>query len=487
VAGSGEYIVYLQCWDFGGRTRLVATHPTDPAVSAELWIPKGSGANGIGSAWPPDSGQVRLDPNADIDAIVFDKPGHYAPTGDDFNNLEEYRGILYTPTVGGVLTHKRLDPYRKDLFLRTEGFDAEYPFAIGDALNNAGVDVHDTTAWGHDATADFKFFRYHRKGRITGLSADHYTANGSLTGWSILWPELEWQFKLDGDPDSAWTSIAKWPAVGSLVLDRPYPGGTAGTYAVRKSMPHINVLVVRFDREKIGVFENENGRIIFLGASPPNPGNPKGSRFWAWTTKGLARDSKQAASYGVAEAFKIPLDHYFGDKPYAKTSAWDPATRVWETPPGDMKLMPLSLSEDPLDAMQPIDGFHDLGLLILIGNQPNGTWDGDRRLEDYGQWDSAGQMSPFDINGNGYVELPMAQDPNAGIDSNEKDAHGNYYSKARVLKHSITHEICHVLAKTPWHSFNGNCVMYKYSSNWKRDDFLCDEYREMLQIHNKRR
>ena len=164
VNGAGEYIVYVQCWDFGGRTRLVAVDPANPAISAEVWIPKGSGANGIGSAWIHDSGQVRLNPNADIDAIVFEKPGRFAPLGDGYNNLQDYRGIVYTPSVGGPLNHLRLNPYRKDLFVRPVGFDAEYPFAMGNALLNAGIDVHDISAWGHDATEDGRFFRYHQPG-----------------------------------------------------------------------------------------------------------------------------------------------------------------------------------------------------------------------------------------------------------------------------------------------------------------------------------
>ena len=44
------------------------------------------------------------------------------PLGDDFSNFEEYRGIVYTPTIGGNLTHIRLDPFRKDLFIRAQGF-----------------------------------------------------------------------------------------------------------------------------------------------------------------------------------------------------------------------------------------------------------------------------------------------------------------------------------------------------------------------------
>ena len=56
VSGTGVgadtvYTVFLQCWDYGGRARIIVTHPTDSSISSEIWIPNGSGTNGIGSSW----------------------------------------------------------------------------------------------------------------------------------------------------------------------------------------------------------------------------------------------------------------------------------------------------------------------------------------------------------------------------------------------------------------------------------------------------
>jgi hypothetical protein len=506
VGTGGVYTVYLQCWDYGGRTRLVASHPTDPAISAEIWIPMGSGANGIGSAWEYDKGEVRLDPNADKDALVFHDTNRSAPLGDSFNNFEEYRGIVYTPQTGAPLTHLRLNPLRKDLFVRAEGFDDAagdpyrpfdppatdpdkyYPFRMGLALQGCGVVVHNTTGWGHDATEGGGFFRYYSAGTISGIADKLVTGSG--TGWGVAWPGQEWEFKLADANEDAWTPVTKWLSPESILLDRTYVGGASNTYQIRMSMPHINVLVVRLDKVKKGVFTSENGRIIFLGASPPSPDNPTGSRHWAWTTKGHARESKDPASYGVAEVLKIPLDHYFDDRPYAGGTIWgDPVQRQWNTRDSSNRmLMPLSRSEDPLDAMAFIDGFNDLGMSVMLGNLPNGIWDGDRRLPTYTDWDNnTNGLTPFDIDGNGSVELPVASDPHPIDDSKQHDAAGLPYTRERVLKHSITHEICHILAKTAWHSADSTCVMYMYSNNWKRDDNLSDDYRELLEIHNKRR
>ena len=185
-----------------------------------------------------------------------------------------------------------------------------------------------------------------------------------------------------------------------------------------------------------------------------------------------------------------------------------------------MKLAPLRLCEDPKDSGEYIDGYVDINAGILLGNSPNGQWDGDRRLpinpecitdseegcknnwgtmgyssfyacievRCYDDWipeqDQNDQLNPFDIDNNGYVELPTASDPNADNYTNQHDDNGNPYTKARVMRHTITHEICHLLAG-PWHSEDKTCVMYKYSNNWKRDDHLCDWYRSLLKIHNK--
>jgi hypothetical protein len=123
---------------------------------------------------------------------------------------------------------------------------------------------------------------------------------------------------------------------------------------------------------------------------------------------------------------------------------------------------------------------------MLIGNSPNGIWDGDRRLANHGEWglwSDPDYVSPFDIDNNGWVELPFASDPNADNYLNQHDKYGNPYTKRRVLEHTITHEIGHALAGA-YHSNDPECLMYRYSNNWKRDDRLSDYYKSLLRVHN---
>jgi len=488
----GIYTIYLHSYDFGGRTRLSATHPADTNIKDVIWVPKGSGSNGIGSAWQYDSSDVRLSANGDTDAVVFDKKvSSAAPLGDGFSNFEEYRGILYTEGIKGEQQHMRLNPNRKDLFVRAIGFDAEYPFAIGDALKNAGIDVHDITGWGHDATEDSSFYTYYRTGTVSAFGPIKVTGTG--TSWVQGWPGFEWDFRLEEEgQDNPWIPIEAFGGAETLYLHDQQQEKVGGPwpYTIRMTMPHINVLTVRLDRKMVGAFATEDGYITFLDAKAPSAQNPTGSRRWAWTTKGLSHTASREDIYGMASALKIPLDHYFGDRPYQKGTVWEGGN--WRSPDMtagslDMKLSPLSKCEDPKDMGVFIDGFMDEAAGALLGNSPNGWWDGDRRIMIRDDWETMGHLNPFDIDNDGNVELPPADDPDDDNYDKQHDDQERPYTKARVLQHTITHEIIHVLARSSKHTANEACVMNETSLNWKRDDYLSDEYRPLLSIHNKKR
>ena len=519
------YEMYLQCWDYGGRTRLVVKHPANSNIGSEIWIPRGSGANGISSAWEYDNDPgYRLDGNADIDRIVFDQTmdKYPSPLGDDFNNFEEYRGILYypaeemiKPSEERVLTHQRLNPHRKDLFVRAEGFDdaigdpyrpfnppvangvpqwSNYdPFRLGLAFNKAGIDVHNTTGWGHDATEDFSFFIYYRKGTISEIKES--VVRGTGTDWAQTWPLYEWEFKLDIDlgdnaptyEENRWMPVVFWEdpftkAPETLALafkykeEDPVDIGT-GQYAIRMPLPHINVLIVRHDHKLQGVYSTDAGFIRFISATSPDSLDPTGSRHWSWATKGLGISNARDGNYGIAMTLKNPLDHIFGDKPYLKGTVWDAEDGVWRNAEGIevTELAPLSHCEDQADQMAPIDG-------IIAGDTENGKWDGDKRLGTYTEWTAQGQLSPFDVDGDGYVELPFVSDPDK---ADPGVLNPNFeYTKAHVLMHTTTHEVAHSIGSAS-HTDVDFCLMYRYSNNYNRADYLSNWFRSMLRINNR--
>jgi hypothetical protein len=132
------------------------------------------------------------------------------------------------------------------------------------------------------------------------------------------------------------------------------------------------------------------------------------------------------------------------------------------------------------------DGYVDPFVRGLTGNHENGQWDGDRRLRSTAEWGS-GHLNPFDIDNNGYVELPTAFNPDAadGNYDNQHDHDGRPYDMARVVQHTITHEIIHVLARWGNHSHDPEDVMYEFSKDWRRDDYMSDWYRSLLRVYNE--
>jgi hypothetical protein len=538
------YTIYLQCWDYGGRTK-VKVSAGDFNEIGELWVPKGTSTEQyIAAAWDHDnnpstdrsfSPQEALDDKDKILTHVYDDetkniqdPPKATSEGDDFTVFEEFRGIVFTQ--GGVLKHLRLNPDRPDLFVRAVGLDDAqgdvytplpadvpdnwYPFKMGMAYKNCGIDVHNTTGWGHDGTEDGSFFIYFKKGAISQVSSQLVVGAGN--DWLGSWPENEWEFKLDSGSPDAWTPVKQWlPGDGTdsnpprLVLDYAYnttiPSGSSEPYAIRLPVPPINVLLVRFDTvtAKLRPNDDPEGYIVYQGVAPPVPWGvvDTGSRNWSWSTKGYSRWDRDDFQYGAAIAMQIPLDHYFGDKSYQKGTVWNEATLSWDPAPTDpederMKLMPLSQSEDPLDTGQ----FASIEVEIKQGvweivyiydgvvpgdDNPNKEWDGDKRLLEHAEWDDpqTGQLSPFDIDNDGIVECP-AVDLVADANDNEQDDLGNKYTKPWVLKHSISHEIGHGIGGLI-HSDFAWCLMSKYSDDWKRDHFLSNQFRSRLKIHNK--
>ena len=304
------------------------------------------------------------------------------------------------------------------------------------------------------------------------------------TDWSLHWPKREWEFKMADDAAAPWVPITSWGGATQLSLTEPYQGPTAsGKYLIRKPLPHINAVIVRHDTTSLSAVAGKDGIINFLNAIPPGALNPNGTRIWDWDQKGHASTNTTAdhpTMYGFATTYQVPLDHYFADRPYVEGTVWTGAGFT-ESPMPDGKLAALSDVEDRNDSRTPIDG--------ALGDAPDEIWDGDYRSDDATKetWYMApDQVSPFDIDGNGYVEAPGAADPDADNFGNQHDLNGVPYTKARVLKHTISHEMVHTIIGPP-HTLSKICMMYDISNNWKKDDYISEEIRSLLRIHNIKR
>ncbi len=538
ATGSGEYTVYLQCWDFGGRTIVAVVDPSGNYENS-MQLPKGAGApvpngtkkteNGIASGWEHET-TTGLNANADEDRLIFTEAARTseANPGDNLTNFMEYRGVVYTE--GGVVPpkHLRLNPRRNDLFVRHVGYigsGGELPFAIGTGLNTAGVDVHVVNGWGHDATADGSFYLYYGQGTISSIN--DFQVTGSATGWKSIWPGNEWELKLDDDLESAWTPVSSWNSETLLLLSFRYLGPRiSGSYRIRMPVPPINVLIVHHHPTIISPWGQPDGSISFNDTFKPGPDYPMdffssrswtfkpgpdypmGFRSWNWSGKGISVPKSSDKFYGLAMTLKIAIDNYFDQMPYKDGTTW--TGNSWNETVSPV-LEPLSMVEDFEDSggtgsealnLKTYDGAtygfwvkeQDGSMSrvdILPANLANENWDGDRRLANKEEWGkrgtddpSKGNLNPFDIDNDGAVELPPATDPLADNYSKQHDDEGNLYTKERVVQFLITHEIGHALAGAIQHSKVPKCLMYELSINWKRDNFISDQILKTWEVHN---
>jgi hypothetical protein len=61
---------------------------------------------------------------------------------------------------------------------------------------------------------------------------------------------------------------------------------------------------------------------------------------------------------------------------------------------------------------------------------------------------------------------------------------GYEYTKAQVVKHTISHEMGHAVGVPSTHTEDASCLMYKYSNNWSRDGYFGPVAKGYIKIHN---
>ncbi len=186
----GDRDLVVTAEDYGGRIRLHAvTDPFDGGAGdivrmAELILPLDNDDDGLADAWEVMHGGIGLFDGTETDAEAGVTGG---PAGDGLSAKQKYRGykwgppmqqvtavgnlqpyqtIAWVPDPAAVLDgslqydppHMRGNPTRKDLFVEVENYDfgnlhdatctynggvnCEAPFAMGDAFNEAGIDVY---------------------------------------------------------------------------------------------------------------------------------------------------------------------------------------------------------------------------------------------------------------------------------------------------------------------------------------------------------
>jgi hypothetical protein len=184
-------------------------------------------------------------------------------------------------------------------------------------------------------------------------------------------------------------------------------------------------------------------------------------RGWKWATKGYSLPGS-GTSYGSPTIYKKALHFYFTNKPYAEGLTWDGTSWL----PRNYALDPLNLVEDKND-----DGAFNAGEDITGGSA--GVLDGDayKTPVSFNR-----DLSTFDVDINGDVELPIVSD----FKSIDRDFE---YKEKHVLKHTITHEMGHAVGVLTSHTADSSCLMYKYSNTWSRDWQFGTTAKGYIQIH----
>jgi CSLREA domain-containing protein len=183
--------------------------------------------------------------------------------------------------------------------------------------------------------------------------------------------------------------------------------------------------------------------------------NKRGVRDWGWDPKG-ASTIGSATAYGAPVTYQPSLDFYFADRPYIDGGV------------GNGLLDSLALTS--------VEDDNDNGTLDVVSTKTedvnkNGQLDGDVVVVN--AFNKA--LSPFDINNDGRVELPIVSDPQQ-VDPQFE------HTRAHVLMHTITHEVGHALGML--HNTDAACLMFDKTPNWSRAHCLSPDSRAQIQVHN---
>ena len=441
-------------FDFGGSFTITAStvipaEGSEPEYVAEgkVTLPLDSDNDGV-----PDIIEVhygfdkndqhslspeKLDGDMDVDTLT-----HNAYPGDGLTNGQEWRGIIYDADGS---KHERLNPNKKNLFVRgdyyknsvcqtTDNPDVlDFTLVVdtppvnqsdtGNAFENAGIDVHDVTI--------YEYF-----------------------------------------------------------CQEP---------------PNIDVLVVTNKALEYGVsFATLRGTKYGL-IQHPSPNYP---RWWQWDLKGASYVG-DSSTYAIdsesdrqaTETYHSSLMNYIYNRPYQNETNdtypdWfdsDKNDCLYNAADSAIKLDPSTCVEDWVQE-NGIGPERDGGDIEDRCIPKNDRLDGDRFMDvlwktmPYGETlcQVGYDFSVFDVDGDGYVELPQVDTVEEIVELHPNSFDPGYeYYPLQVQTQTIIHEIGHALGVSINHVSDETCVMFVPILDWSHARHYCPEAIGQFFIHNE--
>jgi hypothetical protein len=195
----------------------------------------------------------------------------------------------------------------------------------------------------------------------------------------------------------------------------------------------------------------------------------RGIRDWEWSTKGFSGIGDSITYGGGTKTYQLPLDNYFGEYPYIDSTAILGSSAILDPVDG-------AFVEDQND-----NGTNDRrkGKLESEAAGDVNVLEGDLLILPI---DYTHHHTALDVDHDGRVELPVINDPNDPSTDATGNTYPNEYTRAQVLKHTITHELGHAVGMS--HNSCSTCLMYEWSTNWSRDDNFSGDEQSQSSYHN---
>ena len=423
--------VMLYSFDYGGTADITAEVELadGTVISGTLHLPLDSDNDGVPNAWevlhqaagfdafnPHAFVEDKLDGDVDLDSSLDN-----AFAGDGLPNHREYRGILLDGT-----THLRLDPSKKDLFVRGVNFSNSLPpnpnalpFSLatpgGNAFEEAGIAVHDVTELAlFSGPSEPPFLDMLV---VTNKTDTTNTLTGSTNGLT--------NHLISECCPRNWTWDTKGASHIGTATDYSIFVSSAGVETRATEVYHLNLMHYIFNRpyldESTGAGQCSSGGLL-------NPGYA-----------------------GVLDPIELVED-------FRKENNLGPERTK-------------GVSEDRFISNNSLDG-----------DQKLGSWGeptyGDPVLEPF---KIGCQTSVFDADGDGLVENPPITDP---LQELNVAGGAREYTPEEVQTHTILHEMGHAVGMPPEHTSDPADLMYQNSPDWDRAGHFGSLSRSQILIHN---